>query len=72
MKETEKYKPPVIKQISYWDQKYSIGNVVNNIIITSYGDRCYYLLLMVNTKYVIVKSFCCTPESNIVCQLYFD
>ena len=32
-------KPPVIKEVSYGDEKYSIGSIVNNIVITLYGDR---------------------------------
>ena len=32
------YKLPVIKEISHRDQMYSMGNRVDNIVITSCGD----------------------------------
>ena len=32
------YKHPVIKSVSHRDEKYSIGNIVNNMVIM-YGDR---------------------------------
>ena len=33
------YKLPVIKSISHGDVTYSIGNIVNNIVITLSDDR---------------------------------
>lgn len=33
-------KLPIIKYISHGNEKDSIGNIVNNILITLYGDRC--------------------------------
>ena len=42
----KKYKLPVIKQISHEDVRYSIGNTVNNIVITLYGDRWLLDLLL--------------------------
>ena len=37
MKETKKYKLPVIKYIRYGDEKYSIENVANGKLIGLYG-----------------------------------
>ena len=39
MKEIKRYKLPVIKSISHGEVMYGIGNIVNNIAITLYGDR---------------------------------
>ena len=34
-----RYKPPILKEISHGDVKYSIRNMVNNTVITLYGNR---------------------------------
>ena len=39
VKEIKRYKFPVIKLKTYGDEKYSIRNMVDNIVITLYGDR---------------------------------
>lgn len=47
------------------------GDIVNNIVTTSYIDRwvtdCDHIV-----KYINVKSLCCTPATNMVCPLYFN
>lgn len=42
-----------------------MGNIVNNII-TLYGGMWYYTYGEDLIMYVIVSSWCCTPEINIV------
>ena len=39
VKETKRFKLPVIKQVSHENEKDSIGNTANNIVIMLYGDR---------------------------------
>ena len=39
MREINRHKLPVVKKITHGDVMYSIGNIVNNIIITLYGGR---------------------------------
>lgn len=39
MKGVKKYRLPVIKGVSHEDEKYSTGNIVSNVVITSYGDH---------------------------------
>ena len=39
MKEIKRYKLPVIKLVNHEGVMCSIGNIVNNIVITLYGDR---------------------------------
>ena len=34
----KRYKFSVIKYMSHGDVKYSIGNIVNNVVITLHGD----------------------------------
>ena len=52
---------------------YSMKNIVNNIIITLYGDRwLLYFLRRAFLMHINVESLCCTPETNTVCQLYFN
>ena len=38
MKETWKYKPPAILINKSWDVMYSIRKMINNIIVTLYGN----------------------------------
>ena len=45
---------------------YSIGNIVNNILITLHGDR--WKLGLYSDRFVMyknIKSLCCTPEINV-------
>ena len=42
MKGIKRYKLPVMKSVSHGDEKYSRGNIFNNIEITLYGDRSNY------------------------------
>lgn len=46
MKGLKRYKPPVIKQISYGDIIYNTRNVVSNIIIL-YRDRWLLDIVMI-------------------------
>ena len=39
MKGIKRYKLPVIKQLCDGDEKDNIENIVNNAVITLYGDR---------------------------------
>ena len=43
---------------------YSTDNIVNNIITTLYGNRCYHSDHFV--MYTIMKSLCCTLKTNIL------
>lgn len=67
------YKLPVIIWKNHGDEKYELGNIVNNIVITLYGDRYNYIY---NGEYfvmhIIVRSLCFTSETNNVGQLYFN
>ena len=73
MKEIKKYKLPVMKHISHRDEKYNIGNTINNILITLYGDRVTTLQMVslygngwqALYKYRLVQSLCCTFETII-------
>ena len=45
--------------------KYSIGNLINNIVTTMYGARCVLKISREHfVKNVIVQPLCCTPEAN--------
>ena len=53
--------------ISHGDVKYSIGNRVDNTIITMYGDRwlldcCSHHLV----RYINIEFLCYIPETNIM------
>lgn len=39
MKGVKSYKLLVVKYTSYGDEKYSLGNIVNNVVMTLYDDR---------------------------------
>ena len=39
MKGIKRYKLPVIRLISHRDEKYSLENIINKIVITLYGKR---------------------------------
>ena len=41
VKETGRYKPPVMESISHRDEKHSTGNIFNSIVIVKYGDSSY-------------------------------
>ena len=38
VKRSERYRLPVIKSVSNWDERYSINNIVNAIVRMLYGD----------------------------------
>lgn len=67
IKGIKRYKLPVTESISPGDKMYSIGNIVNNIIITLW--RLYLWWAQSNVlwnRYVVHQKL-----NNIVCQLYF-
>ena len=73
MEGIKKSKLPVIQEISHRDVMYSIGNAVNNIVITLDGDK--WLLVYHGDYFVVyinVEPLCCTPETNIAYQLYVN
>lgn len=72
MWETNRYKPPVAKQISHKDIVYSTKNMVNSIIITL--ERDGYLTYHGDhfTMYTKGKSLCYAPETTIIFQLYLN
>ena len=39
VREVERYKLPVAKQLSQGFEMYSVGNIGNNCVISLYGDR---------------------------------
>ena len=39
MRKIKRYKFSVIKQMSHGYEMYSMGNIVNNYVISLYGDR---------------------------------
>ena len=48
---------------------YNIGNIVNNIVITLYGDRWLLDLSWYsnsNPSYINVKLLCCIPKTNMI------
>ena len=50
------------------NEKYSIGNLVNNTAIILYDDRYEQHFVM----YLTVESLCCIPKTNEICQLSFN
>ena len=42
MRETKRYKLPVIKLMSHRNEMYSLGNIVNNNVISLCGNRWSY------------------------------
>lgn len=71
MKGIERYKLLVLKERIHKDVKFSIENIISNIISTLYGDNSNYAyrgeyLLM----FIIVKTLYYTTE--ILCQPYFN
>ena len=67
MKVVKRYKLPVIKYTGQRNIMYSKGNIVSNIIITLYGERCKQTYC--SDHYVIyknIKSPCCPLEANII------
>ena len=54
-------------QNSHGDVKYSIENIVNNIVITVCGARGVLDLSGEHfISYIKVESLCCTPDTNII------
>ena len=39
MRETKRHKLSVTKHMSHRNEMYSVGNIVNNYVISLYGDR---------------------------------
>ena len=39
VKEIKRYKLPVTKRMSHRDEMYSVGNMINNYVISLYGER---------------------------------
>ena len=37
-----------------------------------YSDRCYTRCGNHFPKYTCIKSLCCTPKTNVTCQLYLN
>ena len=66
MKGIKRYKPLVIKLISYRDRIYSIRNIVHNFVLSLCGDRLLLDLLHDHfIMYAKVKSLCSIPKTNI-------
>ena len=38
VKEIKSHKLPIVKSVSHEDVTHNMGNIINNIIITSFGD----------------------------------
>lgn len=52
----------ILPHISYRDEKYSIENVVNNVVIMLYGNYTYLGKHCI--RYRIVELLCCITETN--------
>lgn len=67
----ERYKFPVI---SHRNVMYSIGNIVNKIVIILYGDRLLLALYGSDrfVRYINAELPCCTPEANIVLYVNYN
>ena len=37
-----------------------------------YGDRYSLDIVVIISQYMNIKSLCCTPETNVICQLYLN
>ena len=46
MRETQRYKLPVIKYMSHEYAMYSVGNIGNNYLVSLYGDNLISLMLI--------------------------
>lgn len=55
----------VIKQVSHGDEKYSVENIVNNIVIVLVTDGDYTCHSECRVMYRMVGSICHTPETNV-------
>lgn len=52
-------------------EMYSIQNIVNNHIISLYGDRSGYQNQIMILKHIAISNHCCTPRpDSVVSQLY--
>ena len=63
VKGMKRHKLAVMKQVSHRDEKYSLGNIVNNIVIMLCGDRWrlhYHGEHCI--MYRTVQSLCCAPN----------
>ena len=61
----KRYKLPVIK-LSHRDEKYNIKNIVNNVVITLYGDRQgLHLLWWALNSIRTIESLSSTSETDI-------
>ena len=56
-----RYRLPVMELVSYEGERYSIGNVVKDIVIDG-SYTCEHSRI-----YRGVKSLCCTSETDVVC-----
>ena len=65
MKGVKRLKFPNIKQISHVDIIYSIGNIINNIVIV-YGIMYYGYWTYHFFRYVNVKRQCHTPKTSTI------
>lgn len=52
------------KEVSHRDQRYSIGNTVNNTEITLYGDKGQLPLSWTFHNVLNIESLCCILKSN--------
>ena len=62
-----------MERISDRDERNSIGNIIDGIIIGLYSDRWELHSGRHNIMDRVVQSLCFIPDTNItVCQLYFN
>ena len=73
MRGVKRYKLPVMGYVSQSCITYSVGNIVGNIIIILYAHRSLVGLRgNCFVKYINTESLCCTPETNVMCQLHVN
>ena len=71
MRQTKRYKLPVIKHRSHGAVIYSIGIIVNNTAITLVTDGNYTHGADHFVMYKNIKALCCTSETNTMLKVNY-
>ena len=71
MREIKRYKLSVAKQMSRGHEIYSVGNIVNNYVISLVTDSNQTYHGDYFEMYRNIESLCCTTGTNIVLQVNY-
>ena len=70
VKKRERYKPPVMEQVSHRNEKQSIRNTVNGTVSSDVMGTGGSYTCEHSMTYRVVTPLQCTTETNVTCQLH--